>query len=114
MLISIPTQSSRILPQILRLSSLLPSLTFPFPFLYLIPPPPLPSLSFFQDVIGMLDAYGLGKEDLMETMKDMQFLVDNNNTPPSYDMLLYDTHTHTLSYRTPSHGDHERHAVPGR
>ena len=29
-----------------------------------------------QDVIGMLDAYGLGKDDLMETMKEMQFLVD--------------------------------------
>ena len=31
-----------------------------------------------QDVIGMLDAYGLGKEDLMETMKEMQFLVDKD------------------------------------
>ena len=26
----------------------------------------------------MLDAYGLGKEDLMETMKEMQFLVDKD------------------------------------
>ena len=25
-----------------------------------------------QDVIGMLDAYGLGKEDLMETMKEVR------------------------------------------
>jgi replication factor C subunit 1 len=35
-----------------------------------------------EEVIGVLDEYGLSRDDLMETMKEMQFLVDNDKASP--------------------------------